>query len=156
VHETLASKGFEIIETVPVNSKRKNMFTGLDHIAIIVANTDEALLVFRDRLKLPVLFTEVLEEQGVRLTHLNLGNCHLQLVEPLWQDHPLRKALQTGKTQLHHLCLKVDNVSDALQELPANGVAMRDITPRRGPHQRKAAFIDPAATGDVLIEITSE
>ena len=132
------------------------MFNGLDHIAILVADTNEALLVFRDRLKFPVLFTEVLEEQGVRLTHLDLGNCQLQLVEPINEDHPLRKILQAGNTQLHHLCFKVESVSTAIQEFPANEIAMRDKLPRRGPHKRKAAFLDPVSTGDVLLEITSE
>jgi len=132
------------------------MFTSLDHIAIVVADTNEALLVFRDRLKLPVLFSEVLEEQGVRITHLDLGNCQLQLVEPLREDHPLRSVLQTRNTQLHHLCLKVESVLDAIQELPSAGIAIRDSIPRRGPHQRKAAFLDPSTTGDVLFEITSE
>jgi len=132
------------------------MFTSLDHVAIVVADTDEALVIFRDRLKLPVLFSEVLGEQAVGLTHLDLGNCHLQLVEPLGEDHPLRMALQAGNSQLHHLCFKVESVSTALQEFPSKGIVMRDTLPRRGPHQRKAAFIDPAATGDVLFEITSE
>jgi methylmalonyl-CoA/ethylmalonyl-CoA epimerase len=132
------------------------MFTSLDHLAIVVANTEEALRIYQDRLGLPFLFTEVLEEQGVRLTHLDLGNCHLQLIEPLRQDHPLREVLKPGNTPLHHLCLKVSSVSKALQELPAGGIAVRDTTPRRGPNQRKAAFLDPSSTGDVLFEITSE
>lgn len=132
------------------------MFTSLDHLAIVVANTEEALRIYRDRLGLPFLFTEVLEEQGVRLTHLNLGNCHLQLIEPLTQDHPLRAALKPGINPLHHLCLKVNSVPEALQELPSNGIKVRDTTPRRGPNQRKAVFLDPSSTGDVLFEITSE
>lgn len=132
------------------------MFTGLDHLAIVVGDTDSALRIYRDRLGLPVLFTEVLEEQGVRLTHLDLGNCYLQLVEPLWQEHPLRAALGTSAALLHHLCLKVESVPAALQGLPAGGIAMRDTQPRRGPKGRKAAFIDPSATGGVLCEITSE
>jgi methylmalonyl-CoA/ethylmalonyl-CoA epimerase len=132
------------------------MFTSLDHLAIVVANTEEALRIYRDRLGLPFLFTEVLEEQGVRLTHLDLGNCYLQLIEPLTQDHPLRAVLKPGINPLHHLCLKVNNIPEALQELPSNGIKVRDTTPRRGPNQRKAVFLDPSSTGDVLFEITSE
>jgi methylmalonyl-CoA/ethylmalonyl-CoA epimerase len=132
------------------------MFTGLDHLAIVVGDTESALRIYRDQLRLPVLFSEVLEEQGVRLTHLDLGNCHLQLVEPLWPDHPLRTALGTSNALLHHFCLKVESVPAAFLELPAGGLALRDQQPRRGPNGRKAAFIDPSATGGVLCEITSD
>ena len=48
------------------------MFRRLDHIAIVVSDTDEALAFYRDALGLPLLFSEVLEEQAVRLTHLDL------------------------------------------------------------------------------------
>ncbi len=58
------------------------MFQKLDHIAIAVKDTEEALTFYRDTLRLPVLVSEVLEEVGVRLTHLDMGNVNLQLDVP--------------------------------------------------------------------------
>ena len=132
------------------------IFTNLDHIAVVVGNTADALLVFQDQLKLPFLFSEVMEEQGVRLTHLDLGNCHLQLIEPLWEDHPLRKETSPGSFCLHHICLKVESIPDTLQELMPSEITSRDLVPRRGPNQRKAVFLEPSQTGDLIIELTSE
>jgi methylmalonyl-CoA/ethylmalonyl-CoA epimerase len=132
------------------------MFKGLDHIAIVVRDTDEALTFYRDILGLPLLFSEVLDEQGVRLTHLDLGNAHLQLVQPLKEDHPLSVYLRERGEGLHHLCLKVDSVPQALESLPAHGLESRDAVPRRGPRGRQAAFIKPEMTRGVLFEVTGE
>ena len=70
------------------------MFTGLDHLAIVVPDTEEALKTWRDRFGFPVLFSEVVNDGATRLTHLDLGNTQLQLVEPLKQDTPLAEWLQ--------------------------------------------------------------
>src|SRR5437588_12612734 len=74
---------------------RLAMFKGLDHIAIVVADTEVALQTWRDRFGLPVLFSETINGGTVRLTHLDLGNTHLQLVQPLTADHPLAAWLAT-------------------------------------------------------------
>jgi len=50
------------------------MFQKLDHIAIAGKNTEETRTVYRDPLRLPVLLSKVLDEVGVRLTHLDRGN----------------------------------------------------------------------------------
>ena len=128
----------------------------LDHVAIVVADTDEALTFYRDVLGFPVLFSEVLGEQSVRLTHLDLGACHLQLVQPLAPEHPLAEFLRQRGEGLHHLCWRVNDVPEAMGALTARGLAMRDRTPRRGPRGRQAVFVDPAGTRGVLLEITGE
>jgi len=132
------------------------LFNGLDHIAIVVRDTDTALMLYRDTLGFAVLFSEVLDEQGVRLTHLDLGNVNLQLVQPLNADHALSRFLDERGEGLHHLCFNVANVRESMAELPAHGLHLRDAVPRRGPLGRAAAFIDPQITNGVLIEITSE
>lgn len=132
------------------------MFRRLDHIAIVVSDTDQALAFYRDTLGLPLLFSEVLEEQAVRLTHLDLGNTHLQLVQPLKDDHPLRDYLRQRGEGLHHLCFEVENVPQTMDALPSRGLASRDPAPRRGPRGRQAAFIRPETTRGVLLEITAD
>lgn len=76
------------VEEFPYPSLPTSMFTQLDHIAIIVSKTEEALAFYRDRLGLAVLLSEELPEVGVRLTHLDLGPVELQLVEPLHRIIP--------------------------------------------------------------------
>jgi methylmalonyl-CoA/ethylmalonyl-CoA epimerase len=134
--------------------KTQTPFRKLDHIAIVVRDTDEALKFYRDTLGLPIVLSEVLEDVGVRLTHLDLGVAHLQLVQPLRPDHPLQQHLQKHGEGLHHLCFQVPDVPAAVAALPALGLAQRGTQLHRGPRGRKAAFVDPAGTRGVLLEFT--
>ncbi|MGH7946356.1 MAG: VOC family protein, partial [Opitutaceae bacterium] len=89
------------------------MLRELDHIAIAVPDTEAALAIWRDRVGLACLYSEIVNNGTVRLTHLDLGNIQLQLVEPLTPDHPLRAWLAEHGPGLHHLCFKVDDVGKA-------------------------------------------
>jgi methylmalonyl-CoA/ethylmalonyl-CoA epimerase len=132
-------------------------FQHLDHIAIVVRDTDEALTFYRDKLGLPFLFSQVMPDAPIRLTHLDAGRgIHLQLVQPLRDDHPLAAWLRERGEGLQHLCFKVGDVAESMRTLPAAGLALRDKAPRSGPNGRKAAFLDPAVTRGVQLEITSE
>lgn len=131
------------------------LFAGLDHFAIVVSNTDEALVVWRDRLGFPVVGSEVVNNGAVRLTHLDLGNTHLQLVEPLTPDHPLHGWLaKNGGAGLHHFCLRVDDVGATQGELIAAGLAAAAPAPHQGTQGKRALFLDKTATAGVQVEIT--
>ena len=132
------------------------MFKGLDHLAIVVRDTEDSLKFYRDVLGLPMLFSQELPDQPVRLTHLDMGNTHLQLVQPLTDDHPLQAWLDEHGEGLHHFCFYVDSVEHMIEDLPDKGIPSRDASPRSGPNGQQAAFIDPENTRNVLIEITSE
>lgn len=127
---------------------------GLDHLAIVVPSTEEALTVWRDKLGFPVVCSEVVNGGVVRLTHLDLGNTHLQLVEPLTPDHPLQGWLAKNGPGLHHFCFKVDNVSASQAELTAAGLATQSPPPHQGTQGKRALFLAKSATQNVQVEIT--
>ncbi len=126
---------------------------GLDHLAIAVHSTDEALKLWRDRLGFAVVCSEVVNGGIVRLTHLDLGNTHLQLVEPLTPAHPLQDWLRKHGPGLHHFCLAVDDVGASRDELRAAGLA-GDAPPHEGTQGKRALFLERSATGGVQVEIT--
>jgi methylmalonyl-CoA/ethylmalonyl-CoA epimerase len=129
----------------------------LDHLAIAVRDTEEALRFYRDTLGLTVLFSEVMSDAPVRLTHLSTGSdVHLQLVEPLSRDHPLTEWLAVHGEGLHHFCFKVNSLEHSGEELAGRGVPVLDRNPRCGPNGRQAVFLDPRATRGVRWELTSE
>jgi hypothetical protein len=77
-------------------------------------------------------------------------------VQPLKPEHPLHAWLEKNGEGLQHLCFKVENVADSMKTLPGLGLAVRDKAPRSGPNGRASAFLDPAATRGVQLEITSD
>jgi methylmalonyl-CoA/ethylmalonyl-CoA epimerase len=133
----------------------ESQFLGLDHFAIVVPDTDEALKLWRDKLRFPLLYSEVVNNGAVRLTHLDLGNTHLQLVEPLTPDHPLRAWLtKNGGAGLHHFCLRVADVAAAHSALTADGLVTAQ--PHQGTQGKRALFLDKNATDGVQVEVTGQ
>jgi len=128
-------------------------FKTLDHLAIVVDDTEQALKTWRDGVGLEVLFSEDVNGGTIRLTHLDLGNTHLQLVEPLTDDHPLNAWLKENGPGLHHFCLSVDDVEQAFMELPSQGLPVAKAI-HQGTKGKRALFLDHAATGGIQVEIT--
>jgi|SRR5881394_24930 len=131
------------------------MFNGLDHLAVAVPDTEEALKVWRDKFGFKVLYSEDVNDATLRLTHLDLGNTQLQLVQPLTPDHPLQEWLAKNGPGLHHFCLKVDDVGEAHADLPKNNLP---VAPKlhQGTRGKRALFLDKSATDGVQVEVTGQ
>ena len=121
----------------------------LDHVAIVVRDTDEALRFYRDRLGLRVASSEEIPAPPVRLTHLDAGNAYVQLVEPLTPDSPLARWLDEHGEGLHHLCFGVDDVPTAITELSDEGSAVT-LGSGRG---RVSGFVTTAGSHGATVEL---
>ena len=130
------------------------MFKGLDHLAIVVPDTDKALEIWRDKFGFPVVCSEAVNNRTVLLTHLDLGNTHLQLVQPLTDDHALWDWLEANGPGLHHFCLSVEDVGSAFDELPQKSLPPGEPEPHQGTQGKRALFVDRRATGGVQVELT--
>lgn len=128
--------------------------TRLDHVAIAVNNLEESLKFYRDSLGLDMLDIEVVEEQGVRVAKLNVGNTHIELLEPLGADTPVGKFIAKNGPGLHHICLGVDTIEPRLAHLKSEGVKLINDEPKIGAGGAKVAFVHPKATGGVLLELS--
>jgi methylmalonyl-CoA/ethylmalonyl-CoA epimerase len=128
-------------------------FRSLDHLAIVVEDTEAALAIWRDRVGLKFLFSEVVNNGTIRLTHLDLGNTHLQIVEPLAEEHPLRDWLKSNGPGLHHFCFKVDDVEQAFRDLPEQGLPVAKAI-HQGTRGQRALFLDREGTQGVQVEVT--
>lgn len=127
-------------------------YQGLDHLAIAVPDTDAALKLWRDTLGFKVLHSEDVNGGTVRLTHLDLGNTQLQLAQPLTPDHPLQSWLAKNGPGLHHFCLKVEDVGEAMKNSPVPAAPK----PHQGTEGKRAVFLDKTATQGVQVELTGK
>jgi methylmalonyl-CoA epimerase len=126
----------------------------LDHIAIAVANLDDALRFYREEFGLECIAIEEVVEQGVRVAKLDLGNTHIELLEPLSADTPVGKFLQSRGPGLHHICVGVDDILKRLDTLKMKGTRLIDEQPKLGAGGARIAFVHPKATGGVLLELS--
>ena len=125
----------------------------IDHIGIAVGNLDASLRFFRDALGLQLEAPEEVPSQRVRAHFLQAGEASVELVEPTSDDSPIAKYIARRGPGIHHLALRVDDIVMALAELKAKGVRLIDEQPRPGAHDSLVAFIHPASTHGVLVEL---
>jgi LAO/AO transport system kinase len=125
----------------------------IDHIGIAVRSIEEALKLYEGVLQLRVSGYEELEEQGVRVAMIPIGESRIELLEPLRPDSPVEKFMSKRGEGIHHISVCVDNIESALERFKAAGVRLIDSTPKRGAGNSKIAFIHPAGTHGVLLEL---
>ena len=122
----------------------------LDHVAVVVRDTESALAFYSGRLGLSVASSEEIASPHVRLTYLDAGNAYLQLVEPLDTESPLARWLDEHGEGLHHICFGVDDVEGAVTALSDPGAEVV-LGSGRG---RPSAFVTSAAAKGVVVELT--
>jgi methylmalonyl-CoA/ethylmalonyl-CoA epimerase len=129
------------------------VLSAIDHVGVAVPSIDEALALYRDALGMPLVHRETVTEQGVDAALLDVGDGHIELLEPLGPDTAVGKFLSKRGTGLHHVAYRVASVEDALAACAAAGLRLIDERPRTGIRGSRVAFLHPASTGGVLTEI---
>ncbi|TKJ32521.1 methylmalonyl-CoA epimerase [bacterium (candidate division B38) B3_B38] len=132
------------------------MLIKLDHIGIAVNSLEEALPFFRDCLGMNLIKIEVVEAQRVRVAFLSLGSETIELIEGTDEQSPIRKFIAKKGEGIHHLCFQVPNLEKSLKELKRKGVRLVDEIPRQGAAGARVAFLHPASSHGVLIELKEE
>lgn len=125
----------------------------IDHIGIATRQLKEATALWQDALGLEIDFTEEVGEQGVRIAMLPIGETHIELLEPLTPESPVGKFLDKRGPGIHHIAIRVDDISAALGLLKEKGARLIDETPRIGAGGCLVAFIHPSSTNGVLLEL---
>ena len=125
----------------------------LDHVGIAVGELGTALDFYRDVLGLEIEPPEEVASQRVRAHFIPVGESTLELLEATADDSPIAKFVTRRGPGLHHVCLRVDDIVAALAELKARGVRLIDESPRPGAHHSLVAFLHPASTHGVLVEL---
>src|SRR5262245_2188466 len=125
----------------------------IDHIGIAVRSIAEALKQYEGILGLQVSGYEDVEEQGVRVAMLPVGDSRIELLEPLHANSPVEKFMSKRGEGIHHIAVCVDNIELALEGFKAAGARLIDSTPRRGAENSKIAFVHPAGMHGVLLEL---
>lgn len=129
------------------------MIKRIDHIAIAVHNLEEAAQFYQEVMGLKLSGVEVVAAQKTRVGFFEIGETHIELVQPAAPDSPLVKFLETKGQGIHHLCFEVDDIEAEVRRYMEKGATMVDTKPRPGAHNTKVAFVHPKSSGGVLIEL---
>lgn len=127
----------------------------IDHVAIVVASLDDALTFYRDTLGITPSSIVDFPSEGVRIAFLSLGGengSQIELLEPSSQETGVGRFLANHGGGLHHICLEVPDIEQALADLQAQGARVLDTTPRKTAEGR-GVFLHPKGAFGVLVEL---
>lgn len=125
----------------------------LRHLALIVRSLDAAESAFRAVLGLAPSGRATLAGEGARVSFVPVPNSQIELLEPTDPQGSLNRFLATRGEGIHHLAFDVPDLESAMIRARKAGWRLIGDTPRGGAHGTRIAFVHPAGTHGVLIEL---
>jgi methylmalonyl-CoA/ethylmalonyl-CoA epimerase len=122
------------------------------HVGIAVQSLAAILPFFRDVLGMPEV--PMSDSDGARIAAVQSGESLIELLEPATPDSPIGKYVARRGPGIHHICVAVQDIEDALVRCRAAGIQLIDDQPRLGAEGKRIAFLHPKSTGGVLIELS--
>jgi methylmalonyl-CoA/ethylmalonyl-CoA epimerase len=99
---------------------------GIKHLAIAVSNVDEALARYQQFLGVAEgAQARDLVKAGSREAHFFLGDVQIQLCQSFEPDHRFARFIAEHGEGLHHSCLSVDNIQEAVDRALAAGAELK-------------------------------
>ena len=137
----------------------------LNHVAIATPDLVKSASLYKNILGAEISEPQDLPDHGVTTIFVNLGNTKLELLHPLGDKSPiqvkssriykmfqlnfiiisffnLQSFLDKNKSGgLHHICIEVDNIQNAMKEVKSKGIRCLSEEPRIGAHNKPVLFL---------------
>ncbi len=124
----------------------------IDHVGVAVNDIEAALAFFKKVFDVPDAKIELMEDQGVRATLIEVDQTRLELLEPTGPESGVGRFIERRGEGLHHLAFNVADISGKLKTLQTLGVDLIDQTPREGL-SGTIAFVHPRSVFGILTEL---
>jgi len=131
------------------------MIGKLNHVAIAVPDLTASAAQYENTLGASVSAPQAFPEHGVSVVFVDLGNTKVELLEPLGENSPITKFLESNpQGGMHHICFEVDDIVAAADKLKAGGArVLGDGNPKTGAHGKPVLFLHPKDFSGTLIEL---
>ena len=129
---------------------------GIEHVGIAVENLDKDAKIWKEVLNLKHISTEHVDNQGVITDIFEAGKGKIELLLSKYPDSPIAKFIEKRGKGIHHICLQVENLDDAIESLNNYEIPIINNKLSIGAEGYKVIFIHPRYTGGVLLELAEE
>ncbi len=127
----------------------------IDHLGIAVRSIEHALAFYTQQLGFEVSLRETVETERVHVAMLPAGGPRIELLEASAPDSTIAKFIEKRGEGLHHVAVKVANLTEAVARLRASGARLLN-EPQIGAGGHRYVFVHPASAGGVLFELIQE
>lgn len=131
------------------------MLKKIDHLGIAVHSLEEARQFYEGALGLSCEKVEEVPSQKVRTAFYELGEVHIELLEPMDEESPVAKFLAKNGPGVHHVAYAVDDVQAQLDQASQSGCKLINQEPVPGAGGKQVAFLHPKSSFGVLTELCS-
>lgn len=127
----------------------------IDHLGIAVRSLEEGLRFYHEILGMEVSHRETVAAERVHVAMLPAGGGdvpRIELLEAADHDSTIAKFVEKRGPGLHHIALRVDNLTETVARLRQEGARLLN-EPRAGAGGHTYVFVHPASAGGVLLEL---
>ncbi|HEY8737600.1 MAG TPA: methylmalonyl-CoA epimerase [Candidatus Dormibacteraeota bacterium] len=128
------------------------MLSRIDHVGIAVRDLDQAIQLYERRLGLRATGRERLEQEGIEIAMIPIGESRIELITPIRPDSTVEKFLQDRGEAVHHVAYGTESVDASLQQAGSAGAQLLDAAARQGAHGTRVGFVHPKSVCGVLTE----
>ena len=128
------------------------MIKHISHIGIAVSNLEEGI-AFYEKLGLTLEAIEEVPSQKVKVAFFPCGDTRIEVLAPTDPESPIAKFIEKRGEGIHHIAIRVDDISAAMQSLKEKGIRLLSEEPRVGAGGALIAFVHPKTANGTLIEL---
>lgn len=123
----------------------------VEHIAIACDSMKASADLMKNVFGISVEYEEQIGQ--TKLAMLPVGETYIELLEGQGPESGVTEWIKTKGTGLFHICFEVEDIEEAIAELKQENIKLQTDTWRIGHGGSKIIFLDPASTGNVVIEL---
>jgi methylmalonyl-CoA/ethylmalonyl-CoA epimerase len=128
----------------------------IEHLGMACRSAEAAAKFYAEVLGLPIVSRETLDDMKLKVVKVKTGESVLELLEPLDGEPVISKFLASRGEGIHHVCLAVEDIREAIRELKAKGYSPLWDEPKVGAGGKWVTFLRPKDTFGVLLELNQE
>lgn len=122
----------------------------IDHVAVALRDIDDGKRTMR-LLGLAATHDEEYPEYQAKMANFPVDGVDIELIEGTSQTPIIGPYLDSNPEGVFHICLEVEDIDSAIEELTAEGVKlMGEPMVSQG---RRVVFLDPGTTSKIFIEL---
>jgi methylmalonyl-CoA/ethylmalonyl-CoA epimerase len=128
----------------------------IEHLGLACRSAEAAAKFYSEVLGLPVVSRETIEDMKLKVVKVQTGESVLELLEPMEGEPVISKFLAGRGEGIHHICLEVEDIREAIKELKAKGFSPLWDEPKVGAGGKWVTFLRPKDTFGVLLELNQD
>ena len=129
------------------------MLNKVHHVTFVVESIDDMASYIERNFSLSPMSRDEFEDRGFKSILYRIGETYVDFFEPLRDDTPMARQLQTTGPGVMHVAFGVDGIDQVFTDLVAKGNEMRSDAPAPSPFGYRNLNIDTSSSHGILFQL---